>query len=364
MHKNFGEWYRLVSIEPDGAKLSLRWAGAETWAAQIRTSNEDLLDTVRIFQGISPRTSRDAFLAAFQSQDPAFPKRNDLELQVLAGASLVACVQAAREDDGDLNIAIIAGSAVEASSLLATEPRLDEIAREVVGGLQTIAIKRRERRLFDPSAISRNADKAEEGIKQVAAATAWDQLKAAAMPVFQSLLHSIRAADRELCDAAHNLQCADEETNIVWWLEGGFSRDTNKPWAALKNGMAIIAGSELADLTDVELGPRNAEALLERVLAEAKAKGKEAGLAIYVNALPEEWVKERAGRADGNALDLTPISMAISHRGRSDADSWQQYFDASSGMKSTIQLTPAQVAHQAYVEAILLRALADSDSEE
>lgn len=29
MHKNFGEWYRLVALEPDGAKLAKRWAGVK-----------------------------------------------------------------------------------------------------------------------------------------------------------------------------------------------------------------------------------------------------------------------------------------------------------------------------------------------
>lgn len=362
MHKNFGEWYRLVSLEPDGAKLSKRWAGVEAWAAEIRDSNANLLETVRIFQGTSPKMPREEFLAAFQKQDPAFPQRNDLELQVIAGASLVACVQAVREDEAGLHTAIIAASALEASSLRATEPRFSEIAREVVEGMQAIAVEQRERKPFE--AISDKAAVATEAMKQVASAGNWDQLKAAAVPVFQGLLDSVLAADRELCDAAHNLQCADEETNILWWLAGGCSRDTNKPWTALKDGTAIIAGSELADLTDVELGPRNVVALLERVLAESKVKGKEAALAVYVNALPVEWVKERARKVNGDALDLAPLTMAISRRGQSDAGSWQQYFDASSELKSTTQLTPARVARQAYVEAILLRALANADPDE
>ena len=257
MHKNFGEWYRVVALEPDGAKLGKRWAGVAAWAAALPSSNENVLETVRIFQGIPSKTSRDAFLAAFQKQDPAFPQRNDLELQVLAGAALVACVQSVGDDRTGLYTATLAGAALEASSLRVTEPRLDEISREVLGGLQALAAKQRERKSFRPSAVSEKADKAAEALKQVAASTSWDQLKAAVSPVFQGLLDAVRAADRELGDAAHSLQCADEETNILWWLEGGCSRDTNKPWAALKESAAIIAGTELADLTNVALGPCN-----------------------------------------------------------------------------------------------------------
>ena len=86
MHKNFGEWYRLVALEPDGAKLPKRWAGVKEWATELRNSDDSVLETVRIFLGLPSKVSRDPFLAAFRNQDAAFPQRNDLELQVLAGA--------------------------------------------------------------------------------------------------------------------------------------------------------------------------------------------------------------------------------------------------------------------------------------
>jgi len=364
MHKNFGEWYRLVALEPDGAQLQKRWAGVKAWATELCNDDGSVLETVRIFQGLPSKGSRDAFLAVFQKQDPAFPQRNDLELQVLAGASLVACVQSVCADGAGVHTAIVAGAALEASSLRATEPGLDEISREVLGGLQAIAVKHRERKPFDPNAVDEKADAAAEAMKQIPTIADWNVLKNVITPIFQALVDAVRAADVELADAGHNLKCADEETNILWWLEGGCSRDTNKPWAALKDGAPIIAGTELADLTDVALGPRNAAALLERVLSESKGKAKDSPVSTYVNALPDEWARDRAAKADESALDLTPLTLAVFHRGKSDTGSWQQYFDASSGMKSSTQLKAARVARQAYVEAILLRALADVDTEE
>lgn len=364
MHKNFGEWYRLVALEPDGARLAKRWAGVKAWTTAVRKSDDALIETVRIFQGLPSKTSRDAFLTAFQEQDPAFPQRNDLELQVLAGASLVACVQSVGEGGEGLRTAVLASAAVEASSLRAAEPRLDEVSREILARVHAIAIEQRRRKSFDRSAIIGKADAAAEAMKQVAAAADWNQLKNAVTPVLQALLDAVRGAERELGDAAHNLRCADEETNILWWVEGGFSRDINKSWSSLKEAAAIIAGAELADLTDVALGPSNAAALLDRVVSESKGKGKEVALAAYVNALPDEWARGRAAKADDRALDLTPLTLAVVHRGKSDSASWQQYFDASSGMKSSIQLTAARVVRQAYVEAILLRALADVDTKE
>jgi len=364
MHKNFGEWYRLVALEPDGEKLLKRWAGVMAWATELRNDHQSVLETVRIFQGLQSKASRDAFLAVFQKQDPAFPQRNDLELQVLAGASLVACVQSVGADGEGLHTAILAATALESSSLRAAEPRLDEIAREVLEGLQAIAVKHRERKPVDSNAVHDKADAAAEAMKQIATVTDWNVFKDVITPIFQALVDAVRAADVELSGAAHNLRSADEESNILWWVEGGCSRDTNKPWGALKDGAAIIAGAELADLTDVALGPRNAAALLERVLSALNGKGKESPLAAYVNALPDEWVRGRAGKADDTALDLTPLTLAVVQRGKSDTASWQRYFDASSGIKSSSQMTAARVARQAYAEAILLRTLAEVDTED
>jgi hypothetical protein len=362
MHKNFGEWYRLVALEPDGTKLQKRWAGVNAWLAALRKDDVNVLETVRIFQGIPSKTSKDAFIAVFQKQDPSFPQRNDLELQVLAGASLVACVQNTGADGAGLHTAIVAGAALESSSLRATEPRLDEISREVLGGLQAIGVKQRERKPFDSEAVEDNAGAAVEAMMQISTIATWENNKSVITPIFQALVDAVRAADVKLSRVAHSLRRADEETNILWWVEGGCSRDTNKPWAALKDGAAIIAGVELADLTDVALGPRDAAALLQRVLSESKSK--DSSLATYVNALPDEWVQARVAKAVDSALDLTPLTLAIVSRGKSDTASWQQYFDASSGMKSSTRLPVARVARQAYVEAILLRALADVDTEE
>ena len=82
MHKNFGEWYRLVAIEPDGAQLQKRWAGVEAWEVELRKDDKNVLETVRIFQGPPSKVSMQPFLAVFQNQDSAFPQRNGLELQV------------------------------------------------------------------------------------------------------------------------------------------------------------------------------------------------------------------------------------------------------------------------------------------
>jgi hypothetical protein len=364
MHKNFGEWYRLVSIEPNADLLERRWAGVEEWVSTLRGDDESILETVRIFHSLQGKTSREGFLEAFRKHDAAFPQRNELEQRVLAGAALVECVHHGgdEENEGDgMHAAIIAGTALEASSLRVSDPPLGEVKGEVLAGLHEIARSQRKRSAFSAVVIGiKEEELITKAMEQVAAAPDVAQLKSHVGTVFQSLLNMLRCSERALENAGHDLRCADEETNILWWLEGGSSRDLNQPWSTLqKDAVPLIAASELADLTDIALGPQNAAALLERIVTKAKGKGPD--IQTYVNAVPDDWTKARAAKMPEVALDLTPLSLALSQRGKSDTSSWKEFFEATSGMKASTSLAPERVARQVYIEAVFLRTLAHAE---
>ena len=188
------------------------------------------------------------------------------------------------------------------------------------------------------------------------------QLRASFATAFQTILTAVHRSESALGAAAHNLRCADEETNILWWLAGGSSRDLNKPWSTLKDAVPLVAGWELADLTDIALGPQDAAALLERVIPETKGKRKEEAFHVYVDAVPEDWAKARAAKLDERALDLAPLSLALSHRSKSSATTWQSFFESVSGLKPSTPLAAERAARLAYIEAVLFRTLEHEDS--
>ena len=368
MHKNFGEWYRQVSIPCTDESLKKRWAGVESWVTTSRGDVAALLETVRIFRGLPEKTSREAFLEAFRTQDATFAQRDNAhEQQVLAGAALVHCVGTRKktDDDGSLRAAVLAATALEASGLRAVDVNktLDEQEGEVRSDLHTIAQEQRRRRPFETTLLS---SEEENAFKQIIATNVSDhnQLRASFEKAFQTLLRAVNRSGSALATAAHGLRCADEETNILWWLAGGSSNDLDKPWSALKDAAPLIAAWELADLTDVALGPQDAAALLERALPEAKGnKNKEQALHVYVNAVPDEWAKARVAKLDAQALDLTPLSLALSTRVEGNSTSWPSFFESvSGGLKAGTTLPPERVARLAYVEAMLFRTLANVES--
>ncbi len=365
MHKNFGEWYRQVSVPCTDDSLKKRWAGVEDWVKSVRSADDALLETVRVFRDLPQKSSREAFLAAFRAHDAAFAQRkNELEQRVLAGAALVQCVLVDDEDDVDqVHAAILAGTAVDASRLRALDETLEELAGEVLAGLHQIARRQRRRSGFSAVLLGTKEESAiGKALEQLANAPDHVQVRTHVGAVLGTMLNAVHRSESALTAAAHDLRCADEETNILWWLAGGVSRDLSKPWSALKEAGPLVAGFELADLTDVALGPQDAAALLDRAFDQVKGKSKEQPLHAFVNAVPEEWAKARAAKLAERAIDLTPLSLALSHRSQSNSSAWQPFFDSNSGVKASITLTPERAAQLAYVEAMLFSTLAKTES--
>ncbi len=115
---------------------------------------------------------------------------------------------------------------------------------------------------------------------------------------------------------ANRLRLREEELNILWWLFGESSRDIGKPFATISPGVAaVVASSELADLTVLPPGPRSFQAVLDRVLrltAEGGPKAK-TKIAIIVNELDPSWRNRAAARVKslGGASALCPVHLMI-----------------------------------------------------
>jgi hypothetical protein len=113
-------------------------------------------------------------------------------------------------------------------------------------------------------------------VKSAAAANAAAQMQQPLETVLKTMGDAINNVASLAEQASQMLERADavllEESNVVWWVFGGQSRDVGVRFATLQPGFAaVLAGKELAEITRVP-GPKAAPAYLDKQLGEHHKK--------------------------------------------------------------------------------------------
>ncbi|PJR60039.1 GTPase-associated system all-helical protein GASH [Klebsiella sp. K-Nf6] len=151
-----------------------------------------------------------------------------------------------------------------------------------------------------------------------------------------------------------------EESQMLWWLTGGYSRAFNRSFTTFSTQQAAItAAIDLGALTNSsEFGPVAIPAMLERVILTAK-KGRGAQPKELSTAIDGFSVEElRCLKVPATLpAKLAPISTAIELAETIGIGSWYVQFQSRTGFESSIQLESLALAEQLYREYLLGRLL-------
>jgi hypothetical protein len=155
------------------------------------------------------------------------------------------------------------------------------------------------------------------------------------------------------------LRVQEEENDILWWLFSEVSRDLKRPFRDLERGAAaLIAASELADLTAFTPGPSSAEAMLRRVLQVGG--GDATMLSSAVDGLDRDW-KRRAVKpfaALGGAVSLCPVHLVAAKSAEAaKPEDLASLVRAVSGINLDEDVEGVALALQFYQERMFLRAV-------
>ncbi|WLH84328.1 GTPase-associated system all-helical protein GASH [Pseudomonas sp. FP2338] len=147
-----------------------------------------------------------------------------------------------------------------------------------------------------------------------------------------------------------------EESQILWWLFGEYSRDLDRPFANLDIHQAAIAGAiDLATLTTVStLGPIAAPTMLQRVLALAKKPKGQVSRAL--SATIDSFSGEDLNSLNINTdvpVQLVPISTAIDLARTLGPGAWHARFKQLTGLDAGTSFEPVVLAEQLYREHLL-----------
>jgi hypothetical protein len=358
MHKYFADWYRVAGLEPKADDLPKRWAGVEECLKSL--NNTRALDLARMFLGSATTSaaSKEQFATVFQAADAAFPMRdNDLELRVLAGSAAAQYLETKRSAAGDtLGLAIVAG----ACPSLRSPVLLPDIVTITTNYLFQEGLKMRSH--YDPPEIKfAKADQPLAEVKPIAAQGNVPNTVAALEKPLQNLQAGVEVVAKSANNAVSNLdqmiQSLQEQTDVLWWLFGGNSRDLSRPYSKFKKVEGcLVAGKELADLTKLLPGFVSAPAVLDKILSCTEAAGDTVPFEAVINTAAGDWKAKCLESAEPTLDDLAPIHHAF--RKSTEGNTWIKAFESTSGVKvKKANPTPVDLAVQMYQERLLQRAV-------
>jgi hypothetical protein len=364
MEKTFGDWYRIATCSPTEDLLKRRWAGIEKFASEV--APVDILDLARTFYQRRSKGAGfgDKFREAFYASDNAFQMTgNDLELAVLAGVCLWHLANDG-EDDGPT--ACSADLAIICPSLQGRAPC------GAVPAIQTAA----HAHLTQLSLNLRTPQTEEfEGAQLPQAGKMADTIVAASSkgwPEVGKLLGTwLQAVDDATSQAyallKENALLRAEESNMLWWMTAGFSRDLDRPLSEIDPSSAcVVAGKELADLVSVLPGPYAGKALLHRILLPGGKKSiKEVNIKEAIDNVDREWRSNWMSTVGNSAVvDLCPLTLGVNKSLESeDSLVWTSALKSIGNVDANLKMEPVALAYQAYQESLFLKAYTKLESE-
>ena len=363
---SFGGWYRAADLKPEHSLLQLRWQGIENWVNALDCMS--VLELARLFYRRSPKRPdfENEFSLVFHQFDAAFPMTgNGLELAVLAGATLARVIETNRQD-----AALVAAFALTCPSFFGKcgSGAVPEIICQARDYLQRISSSLRATRAIQQVDLGTTRLDAET-LKPMLDAVKANQppdMAAQLLAVFQKLGDAVQNVLSRMTVLEEQQAIFREESDILWWLTGGHSRDFGGPPDKIpKPAGCLVAGKELADLTRVLPGPLAVHAFLDRFLEHAgEGYQEEVVFSQAINNADRDWQgKWIADFSNAQSLDLCPTLFAIHESMRSDqANAWNSVFKTQTGMAPNLKIASVQLAHQVYEECLFVRSSCSNGS--
>lgn len=367
MQENFPNWYREADLEADSDTLENRYSAIESYSENV--NGPKCINLVRLLMGFAvDEPFINDYTMYFSKNDSAFPTRNNLlELSVLAGATIVEIIENIDKYDYIAALATISGSFLPHSN----NPPVSEIISEAKDFISNQAAKLRSD--LSTSSLPKIVvtKKIQTTIKQHKTSIENDEVpdhkelgklfyevSSEADEKVNEIARKVRKSTKTMLRAINLLS---EETNILWWVFGEYSRDLNIKMKALdQEAVCMVAGKELSDLVDAAPGPLSADAFLMKIMESGRSDlPHKLILKDAINKSPREWREKWIGDREitDNLNMICPIHFAAkTSLLTEDDETWWNVYIKSNGDIS-LEKSPLKFAKQLYWEGLLLKSL-------
>ena len=347
----FADRYAEAGISPTAETIKNRQASVDRIVTGAKASQ--ILDLVTCYFGLKaadPLWLRDQFAA----DDVTFSLvNNEREVKVLSVIMLAKLIAGG----GDLAaLAVVVGR-------LAGRRSPEEAAwlvQEAVDALSKMAVEQRAPRPAEPKVgwtFTKTLEAEVTGLPQ----NDWAKLVEALGKIRKESQSSMGAmatqANALVDELKRRTDLQREESQILWWVFSGVSKNLGKSFETLDVPQAVIvAAIDLGCLTTKSrVGPIAAPALLNKVISFAKKLngGSTVTLAAAIDGLKAGELSSLVTPTQKASAAMTPIVAAIDLARTIGTGAWHAKFEEASGFAATIEFEPLELAEQLYQEHLL-----------
>ena len=281
-------------------------------------------------------------------------------MRVLAGAVLRLIIDERGQLAALASLALACGSFGPRGVTLSEHEHLDSAERYLLEHAKKI------RECVAPSVV-KVPNLTKTRISELFPQTAFANIQALQEPLVSTLTEigsGVSNALKAIEALSHTVKVREEELNILWWLQTGFSRHLQKTFVetGYETG-ALIFPVELAELTSFVPGPESATAVLVHALQVAGVPSSSATitLAKAINATPREWREKLHTELDLTSVDLLcPVLLGVQKSLETDgADEWLPVYKKACDVPIDKPYSVLGIAVQTYREQLLNSLLAE-----
>lgn len=353
MSTEFARWYSESFME-EGARRDLRWKGVVDVASQANHETAEVLARL-VFQTPVPASGRKnenigqayaQVVETISGGDAAFDHaQSTRELQILAAAALFRLFPTL--SDAALVVTTASMVGLRKPELPMDLAGLAETALVALSGRKHARTSVEELKLAPPK-VDYTFD------TEILATMTPEQVQAEFGRLHSAATEGIArvvAGQNKVVRALHSqLELDEEELQMLWWLLGGHSTSSDKPFAKVDDRLRpLVLAQELGEMTAVSPGPTSIRAMLTRAgIGTGKLK-----LSDAVNAPDQEWAKSVSESTLVSPV-TTPIHFALEQRAELGTETWQSSWSGLTGIAADAQLPAVKLAELFYREHIFL----------
>ncbi|WP_312940716.1 GTPase-associated system all-helical protein GASH [Oscillibacter sp.] len=315
------EWYIDAGIIPQDGQIDKRIAYIENYVEAI--TREKILGLVRLYFGLPVvADEKVSFASFFVKSDPSFSLKNEVEIAVLAGATLV---EVAETDSTFDSLAELLSITVAFSrDPIASAEMLDFIKKQ----FETDRIDTREKQ--PPKEISVPSKSLITSFQKQLEQESWD---AESFAKLSEVLEKFQEGFSTIQDAFHEAletqAVYKEDSQLLWWMQSKWSNILNCSLKTIdKKNSSLILGWEAASFITNYPGPYSIEGILENVLSACKGKANNIEFSEVVMSTDKRFTSKVITQLSHSSLiDTLPLCKAIISSDNTErAEEWYPKF--------------------------------------